>query len=91
LLAAAGVTARQVMLMHLTVVEEMIQGLGSRSARHVMTRADLLILEVTINLAEGYRKRLINLLHPPRQLLLPGFDDATLSLPEHRPAATTES
>jgi hypothetical protein len=75
----------------LTVVEELIQGLGSRSARHVMTRADLLILEVTINLAEGYRKRLMNFLHPPRQLLLPGFGDTPRALPERRPLPAAES
>lgn len=75
LLASGGVTAQQTLLLHLQVLEEMIGGLGNRSARHVMNRADLLILEVMINLAEGYRKRLFNRVHPPRQQLLPGFHD----------------
>ena len=73
LLASAGVTSHQTMLLHLHVLEEMVQGLGSRSARHVMNRADLLVLEVMIHLAEGYRDRLLKQIHPPRQLTLPGF------------------
>jgi DNA-binding response OmpR family regulator len=76
LLASAGVTAQHAMLLHLHVLEEMIGGLGSRSARHVMNRADLLILEVMMNLAEGYRDRFLKRVHPPRQKVLPGFDQA---------------
>ena len=52
LLAGAGVTAQQTMLLHLKVLEELIRGLGNRSARHVMNRADLLIVEVMVHLAE---------------------------------------
>lgn len=51
------VTAQQVMTMHLFVVEEMVQGLGSRSARHLMNRADLLIVEIMIHLVDHYRNR----------------------------------
>lgn len=75
--ATVGVSATQAMLLHLHVLEEMVRGLGSRSARHVMSRADLLILEMTINLAEGYRERLMTQLYPPQQLPLPGFEDIT--------------
>lgn len=57
LLVSAGVTAQQAMHLHLRVLEDMVRDLGSRSARHVMNRADLLVLEVMINLAEGYRQR----------------------------------
>ncbi len=57
LLVSAGVTATQAMHLHLGVLEEMVLDLGSRSARHVMNRADLLVLEVMMNLAEGYRRR----------------------------------
>ena len=74
MLATAGVTAQQTMLLHLEVLEELVRGLGARSARHVMTRADLLVLEVMIHLAEGYRRRYVERLHPPQQQLLPGFD-----------------
>ena len=54
-LAAAGVTAPQTLQLHVQVLEELVRGLGSRSARHVMTRADLLVLEVLVHLAERYR------------------------------------
>jgi hypothetical protein len=73
LLVAAGITARQTARMHLEVVAEMIHGLGARSSRHIMTRADLLILEVMMHLGEGYRQGYDELLHPPTQQLLPGF------------------
>jgi DNA-binding response OmpR family regulator len=72
LLVAAGFTARQTMQLHLNVLEELVRGLGSRSSRHVMTRADLLMLEVLVHLAEGYRCRYRELVNPPRQMLLPG-------------------
>jgi DNA-binding response OmpR family regulator len=74
LLAAAGVTPQQTMLLHLEVLEQLVHGLGSRSARHVMSRADLLVLEVMVHLAEGYRRRYLERKHPPRQLPLPGFE-----------------
>jgi DNA-binding response OmpR family regulator len=74
LLVAAGMTARQTMQLHLHVVEELIHGLGTRSSRHVMTRADLLGLEVMVHLAEGYRRRYEEKIHPPRQMLLTGFE-----------------
>ena len=73
LLVSANVTPQQAMLLHLFVLEEMLSGLGSRSARHVMTRADLLILEVMINLTEGYRDCFLDSIYPPQQQLLPGF------------------
>jgi DNA-binding NarL/FixJ family response regulator len=57
LLVETGASAQQAMRLHLQVLEEMVEGLGSRSARHVMNRADLLVLEVMIHLAEGYRCR----------------------------------
>ena len=74
LLVSAGISARQTMQLHLHVLEDLLQGLGSRSTRHVMTRADLLVLEVMVNLAEGYRKLFEQRVAPPRQQLLPGFD-----------------
>jgi DNA-binding NarL/FixJ family response regulator len=80
LLVSSGITPQQTMLLHLQVLEELVRGLGSRSARHVMTRADLLVLEIMIHLAEGYRGRLIDSVHPPRQLCLPGFDSAVYAL-----------
>ncbi|REK11459.1 MAG: hypothetical protein DWQ37_14345 [Planctomycetota bacterium] len=60
LLASGGVTAPQTMQLHVQVLEELVRGLGSRSARHVMTRADLLVLEVLVHLAERYRLRCVD-------------------------------
>lgn len=74
LLVGAGLSARQTMQLHLHVVEELVLGLGARSTRHVMTRADLLVLEVMIHLSEGYRQRYHERVHPPVQRLLPGFE-----------------
>lgn len=76
MLATAGVTSRQTMQLHLHVLEELVRGLGARSTRHVMTRADLLILEIMIHLAEGYRTRYQQRAKPPVQRLLPGFEDS---------------
>ncbi|MEQ8785772.1 MAG: hypothetical protein RIC55_05715 [Pirellulaceae bacterium] len=70
------VSAQQTMRLHLSMLEELVQGLGSRSARHVINRADLLILEVTLHLADGYRRQLVGCTCAPRQLSLPGFQDA---------------
>jgi DNA-binding NarL/FixJ family response regulator len=74
LLVGAGVTPQQTMLLHLQVLEDLINGLGNRSARHVMTRADLLALEVMVHLADGYRLRHFEGTHPLRQMELPGFE-----------------
>ena len=68
--ATAGVTPQQTMLLHLKVLEQLIHGLGNRSARHVMSRADLLVLEVMVHLAEGYRTRYLERKYPPQQLPL---------------------
>jgi CheY-like chemotaxis protein len=75
-LAAAGVSAPQTIELHVQVLEELVRGLGSRSARHVMSRADLLVLEVIVHLAEGYRRRLDGAERPMRQQLLPGLGDS---------------
>ncbi|MEX2185675.1 MAG: response regulator [Pirellulales bacterium] len=75
LLATAEVTARQAMWLHLGVLEELIRGLGNRSARHVMNRADLLVVDVLVHLTERYRRRYLDRVRPPRQMSLPGIDD----------------
>jgi len=73
LLASANVSAQQTLELHLHALEELLDGLGSRSSRHVMTRADLLVLEVMVHLTEGYRGRYHERRHPACQRLLPGF------------------
>lgn len=73
-LTMSGVSAQSVMQLHLQVLEELVKGLGTRSARHVMNRADLLVLEMLGLLADDYRHRYYQRRNPPRQLELPGFD-----------------
>ena len=58
LFAGASISAAETMQLHLMVLEELVGGLGNRSARHVMSRADFLALEMMVHLAEGYRRRL---------------------------------
>jgi len=74
LLVSAGLSAQQTIHLHLHVLEELVHGLGARSTRHVMTRAGLLALEVMVHLAEGYRQRYRERVHPPVQRMLPGFE-----------------
>lgn len=57
LLADADISAQRTMQLHVQVLEELITSLGNRSARHVMSRADLLVLEVMAHLADSYRRR----------------------------------
>jgi DNA-binding response OmpR family regulator len=71
MLATAEVSAQRALQLHVAVLEELVQGLGTRSARHVMNRADLLALEVIGHLADGYRARLHEGRHPLRQQILP--------------------
>jgi hypothetical protein len=73
LLAEADISAQRTMQLHVRVLEELIGSLGNRSARHVMTRADLLVLEVMAHLADGYRRRYHDCCRPAQQLDLPGF------------------
>jgi hypothetical protein len=80
LLAEAGISAQQTMQLHVHVLEELIGSLGNRSARHVMNRADLLVVEVMAHLADGYRRRYHERHHPPQQLRLPGFGASPLPL-----------
>ncbi len=73
LLARAQMSPRQMMALHVSVMEAMVEGIGSRSARHVLNRGDMLILEMMINLATHYRRQLLDSIQPPRQMILPGF------------------
>jgi hypothetical protein len=73
MLAEADVSAQRTMQLHVQVLEELVASLGNRSARHVMTRADLLVLEIMAHLADGYRRRYHEDYRPATQLGLPGF------------------
>jgi DNA-binding response OmpR family regulator len=76
LLAAADCPPHDALRLHTSALEEAIAGLGTRSARHVMNRADLLAIELVLQLAECYRQSYRNQIDPPKQLVLPGFDAA---------------
>jgi hypothetical protein len=73
MLTDADVSAQRTMQLHVQVLEELVGSLGNRSARHVMTRADLLVLEIMAHLADGYRRRYHEDCRPAKQLGLPGF------------------
>jgi DNA-binding response OmpR family regulator len=73
LLTEADVSAQRTMQLHVHVLEQLIGSLGNRSARHVMNRADLLVLEIMAHLADGYRQRYHGEQNAVRQLDLPGF------------------
>lgn len=51
-MTAAGLPPSKVMQLHVHVLEEMLRGLGTRGVRHVMSRADLLILDLMMHLAD---------------------------------------
>lgn len=55
LLVRAGVSCAAALRMHTDVLDELLRGLGNRSSRHVMSRADLLLVELLLRLGEGYR------------------------------------
>ncbi|MBI3861405.1 MAG: hypothetical protein HY290_05875 [Planctomycetia bacterium] len=57
LLAQASLSPREVLDLHLSRVESLVRGLGNRSTRHVMSRADLLALELMVHLGECYQRR----------------------------------
>lgn len=57
LLSAANLPPRHVLEFHLQCVEVIVRGLGNRSSRHVMSRADLLALEMMVHLGECYQKK----------------------------------
>jgi DNA-binding NarL/FixJ family response regulator len=59
LLAQAAFTPRDVLDLHLERVERLVRGLGNRSTRHVMARADLLALELMVHLGECYQRRAV--------------------------------
>lgn len=60
-ISLARLSPREVLQFHVVRVEALIRGLGSRSTRHIIARADLLALELMIRLGECYQQRLIRL------------------------------
>ena len=72
-LASTEISAQRALQLHVAVLEELVQGLGTRSARHVINRADLLALEVMGHLADRYRQRLQDSRVPSHQQAISGF------------------
>jgi DNA-binding NarL/FixJ family response regulator len=64
-LVAAGASAQRTMQLHVEVLEELLAGLGNRGSRHVMNRAELLVLEMLTHLCEGYRQKALARGAPP--------------------------
>ena len=59
ILAEAGLSPRDTLGLHLEQVERLVSGLGNRSTRHVMSRADLLALELVIHVGECYQQAVV--------------------------------
>lgn len=83
--ATAGLSPKEVLHLHLYVAAELIRGLGSRSTRHVITRTNLLIMEVLLQLAESYRSRYRDASRPPIQLFFPQFEQCMRDIAAHQP------
>lgn len=75
--AADEVAPAELLQVHLEVVEQMASGLGERSARHVVSRAGMLILDIMVRLAQSYRARRSPWLTPPLEVVLVTKDDGT--------------
>ncbi len=54
-LAAENFSAAEALSLHVQALDDLLRGLGNRSARHVMSRANLLALDLLLNLVENYR------------------------------------
>jgi len=60
ILAEAGLSPRDTLSLHLERVEFLVSGLGNRSTRHVLARADLLALELVMHLGECYQQQALS-------------------------------
>lgn len=58
LMDVAGFGPHEALQLHLKRVESLVSGLGQRSSRHVMSRADVMALELMTNLADRFYRRL---------------------------------
>lgn len=60
ILAEFRLSPRETLSLHLEQVEQVVHGLGNRSTRHVLARADLLALELIIHLGECYQQAAVS-------------------------------
>lgn len=57
LIVDAGMNSGDILALHLTAVESLQVGVGEKSARHILQRAEQFLLETMVQLAETYRQR----------------------------------
>lgn len=77
----AGLTAADLMELHVSAVESLLQGLGNRSSRHVLHRTEAIVLEVLADLADASRG--LSSMRAIRDL---GIDLLSPDLPPQQPA-----
>jgi CheY-like chemotaxis protein len=78
-LSQAKFAPREVLDLHLARVERLVRGLGNRSTRHVMARADLLALELMVRLGECYQRRAAAFGSPTEVFPEPGLAPSSLT------------
>ncbi len=71
-LIVEGINGPRAIAMHVGVLEEVIHELGNRSARHVMSRADMLFIELLVHLCEGFREKADRIAAPAATFFLNG-------------------
>ena len=59
-LARAGASPRQALAVHVESVETLLAGLGNRSSSHIMSRSDLMALELIVHLGDCYRRQRVD-------------------------------
>lgn len=58
-LAAEGTTGPRLFALHLSEVNQAVEGLGAKATRVVQANADRLLLEAVVHLAEAYRRQYV--------------------------------
>jgi hypothetical protein len=76
LLVVAGLSTSETLELHLERVEQLVSGLGSRSTRHVMARADLMALELMVHLGQRYRLKSLRVQESSTNGMLSGKPDS---------------
>ncbi len=75
-LGRLGLPVAKVVQLHRHALQTLLQGRGNRSCRHLLARADTLLVELLAHLARWYRACYAQAQQRPRQLWLPGLDPA---------------
>ena len=75
-LGRLGLPVPRVIQLHRQALQGLLRGRGNRSCRHLLARADMLLVELLAHLARWYRACYAQAQQRPRQLWLPGLDPA---------------